>query len=513
MLQRLARFFVYWIAYFLLRLRYRFTVYGLSDIKRENLSKRGGILFLPNHPAEIDPIILSVILWRKFFPRPVVVEWVFELPLIKNILHLMKAVPMPDFEESGTHSKRRRADKSFQTVVEGLKKQNNFLLYPAGRLKTCNLEILGGASGTYKTLEACPDANVVLVRSIGLWGSSFSRAYSDVNLYAVLLRALGTILKNGIFFVPKKDIYIEFSQPNPKEISSFTNRQQLNLQLEQWYNRPVTEKEPYHTKIGEPLIYRPYAFWDRRATMPKPQADNSIREVPLDRIPDEIIRNVAEEIARMMKKLPSEIYPEQKLFADLRLDSLDIQELLTFLEDCYGVEKVKPKDLTTVLSVMAYAAGLYEVVDEDLPKEKVSIVWEKEDTFKDSFTPFHGNTICEVFFNNCDKHKNNIACVDPIVGELSYQSVKKGVLLLAQALKKIPGEYIGILFPSSAIVNLLILASHIAHKVPVMINWTVGPMHLKHLLSVVPLQCVLTSNRVLKNLSNLSLPIAYKRNL
>jgi long-chain-fatty-acid--[acyl-carrier-protein] ligase len=59
----------------LLELRYDITVDGL-----EQLQGRQGILILPNHPAEIDPVILSTILWEILRPRPVVIETFFRWP-------------------------------------------------------------------------------------------------------------------------------------------------------------------------------------------------------------------------------------------------------------------------------------------------------------------------------------------------------------------------------------------------------------------------------------------------
>jgi hypothetical protein len=44
------------------------------------------VLFLPNHPAEIDPIILTTILGPYFFPRSVVIEYFYDLKWFKKIL-------------------------------------------------------------------------------------------------------------------------------------------------------------------------------------------------------------------------------------------------------------------------------------------------------------------------------------------------------------------------------------------------------------------------------------------
>ena len=60
----------------------------------------------------------------------------------------------------------------------GLKNKENFLVYPAGKLKMQGSEEIGGNSFVYNLLQQHPSAQIVLVRTVGLWGSSFSRAHT-----------------------------------------------------------------------------------------------------------------------------------------------------------------------------------------------------------------------------------------------------------------------------------------------------------------------------------------------
>ena len=53
----------------ILSIRYRIRVRGLENLNSKTLTKKGGILFLPNHPAEIDPVILTLILWSQYRPQ------------------------------------------------------------------------------------------------------------------------------------------------------------------------------------------------------------------------------------------------------------------------------------------------------------------------------------------------------------------------------------------------------------------------------------------------------------
>ena len=53
----------FFLVAFLIMLRYRLHIKGLDECHKKG---NKGILFLPNHPALIDPVILSRVLFLKF---------------------------------------------------------------------------------------------------------------------------------------------------------------------------------------------------------------------------------------------------------------------------------------------------------------------------------------------------------------------------------------------------------------------------------------------------------------
>ncbi|HOS44002.1 MAG TPA: hypothetical protein PK794_09955, partial [Armatimonadota bacterium] len=63
----------------LLWLRYRLTVRGLREIRARGT---GGILFLPTHPALIDPVILTATLLKDFQARPFADQDAVDLPVV-----------------------------------------------------------------------------------------------------------------------------------------------------------------------------------------------------------------------------------------------------------------------------------------------------------------------------------------------------------------------------------------------------------------------------------------------
>ena len=89
------------------------------------------------------------------------------------------------------------------------------------------------------------------------------------------------------------------------------------------------------------------------------------------------------------------------------------------------------------------------------------------------------------------------ACSDNTIGILSYKRLKKSALVLREKIKKLPGEHIGIMIPASSATYLLILATLLAKKTPVMLNWTAGARSLNHAKELTGLKAVLTSRRFL----------------
>jgi acyl-[acyl-carrier-protein]-phospholipid O-acyltransferase / long-chain-fatty-acid--[acyl-carrier-protein] ligase len=158
------------IARILLRLRYRIHVKGLDSIKARG---KTGIVFLPYHPALVDPVIMITELLGDFRPRTIADRDQVDLPVVRWLAGKAGARTLPSVGKYG-----KASEEAVQRVIDesiaGLKKGENLLMYPAGRLARTHFEDLGGASAASTILKEALDARVVLVRTRGLWGSSFS---------------------------------------------------------------------------------------------------------------------------------------------------------------------------------------------------------------------------------------------------------------------------------------------------------------------------------------------------
>lgn len=497
----LLSFFII-IVRLLMRLRYKIVVKGLDKLQRDKLPKpHAGLLFLPNHPAAfVDPAAVSIPIWRKFPIRPLVIDYVYYTPVIHALMRYLHALPIPDNEKSSNSVKKRRSEEALIEVIKGLEKGDNFLIYPAGRCKATDLEIIGGASGIHTILGNTDEVNVVLVRTKGLWGSIFSKAYTadTPHFFPTIGKCFWILLKNFIFFAPRREITVEY-QLAPKDFPFKGSRLEINRWLEDFYNQPDGLSKKEAKLPGETLLRVPYSFWNKKDLL-YPLVREERPTVSIADVPREVQKDVKFKIAELCERSPTQIRSQDQLAYDLGLDSLDIGDLVLWLESHFGVEGVPVAELDSVGKVMVIAAGLIQV-EKKLEKEKKIGGWEE-------FRPHEaveiapGKSWPEVFLNICQKMKGAYACADDRVGSMSYRSMKMRVLLLAEYIRHLPGENIGVMLPASVAATLCVFAIQMAGKVPVMINWTVGPRHLESIKEVAQIHKVLTAWSFIDRLSN-----------
>ncbi len=491
---------------FALWFRYRIRVKGLKELNKENLKRPGGILFLPNHPAMgVDPLSVVKSIWARFPVRPLIIEYMYYAPLVHSVMKRVNAIPVPNNEVSSNSIKRRRSEKALEEVVAGLKRGENFLLYPSGRLKDTGYEFVGGASGAHKVISENPDINIVLVRSVGFWGSSFSKAYTGKSppFFPTIKRGIFKSLKNLIFFNPRRDIELEFKVA-PEDFPRNGNRMEINRYLEEWYNRPEGLRDPKSDVIGEPLKQVSYSIWGKDILEPMPPEEEELDpEINLDKIPAEIKDKIRNKFAEIAEVPPEKIKDTMVISRDLGLDSLDLAELVLFIEEEFNVRGVPVVELSSIARTYAIASGQIVVADEEAPTHDLS-AWSTPIP-KKVIDLAEGKTIPEVFLNNAKAHFKQVACGDDRSGVLKYDRVLLGAILLSKHIRKMPGNHIGIMLPASVGATLAVLATQLAGKVPVMINWTVGPRHLQSVMEAAEIQTVLSSWAFIDRLNNVDL--------
>ena len=163
----LLRYLLCGLARCVLALRYRLHVDGLDKVR----GLKGPVLILPNHPAYIEAAIVLGVLWPSLKPRPLVFDTMFRNLLLRPFAKLLNALRVPDLDSHASAQSHEEAQAAINAVIDGLKKGENFILWPAGRIQRGGVEAIGGARAATEILRAVPEANVVLVRTTGLWGS------------------------------------------------------------------------------------------------------------------------------------------------------------------------------------------------------------------------------------------------------------------------------------------------------------------------------------------------------
>lgn len=504
-MQKIGEWFILKLFRFLAFFRYKVTVKGLENLNSETLNKPGGILFLPNHCSLfIDPAIVVTAIYKKYSARPVMVEYLYMMPLVKFCMDTLRTLPIPDFDISSNSLKERKSEQVMQTMINDLRQGDNFLMYPAGRTKHTNLEIIGGASATHRILQECPEANIVLVRTKGLFGSIFSRAFPthQPSLFPTLMEGFKILLKNLIFFAPRRQVIVEFV-PAPADFPFKGTRGEVNRWLENWYNLPdgLTKQEGAHP--GDSLVLVPYYFWSKKLPDYALHAAAE-EEIDLSKIPEDVQQKVLRKLSEIVEMPVEKIKPEMSLAVDLGLDSIDTAEVAAFLQEEFDVSKVPVIKLTTVAKLMAVAAHIIVLEEEAQEEVKISHTWFKPIAHKRVFAE-KGDTLIEAYLNIAKKLKNQPAVADERSGVLTYHQFTLRLLLLSEYIHGLSGDYIGIMLPASVAADVCALAIQLAGKVPVMVNWTVGPRHLETVIQLTKLEHVLSSWAFTDRLENVDL--------
>jgi long-chain-fatty-acid--[acyl-carrier-protein] ligase len=474
----------------LLKLRYRIRVTGIEEVARRG---RAGILFLPNHPALIDPFIVMSVLYPRFKPRPLADRDQVGRPVIRWLAARLRTLTIPDPVIYGDAC-RDEVERGIEGCVAALQAGENVLIYPAGHIMRGRYEDLGAASAVETILRRAPEIRVVLLRTRGLWGSAFSRASGIAPpLGRVMVKAARSLLANGIFFSPRRQVTMELCEP--ADLPRQADRSGLNRALERFYN----EGAP-------PNTYVPYTVWERGGArlMPEPSADERPGEAR--DIPAATREQVLHHLRNMTGRVA--IRDEDRLAADLNLDSLSIVDLSVWVESEFGFTVGDGTGLETVGDVLLAARG--HVAAAPIMLNPVPLRWfGSSRAVSGDGTPGGrpnraripaGDTLTEVFLEQANRSPERVILADQMSGIKTYRDMITAILALRPGIAKIPGDYVGLLLPASAGATVAFMATLFAGKIPVMINWTAGVRNVTHSLDLLGVKGVLTSGRVVKKI-------------
>jgi long-chain-fatty-acid--[acyl-carrier-protein] ligase len=491
---------------FLLRrlfsLRYRVRVEGLDEIKKILKSDKP-VVVLPNHPAMTDPLLLYSILGQIASLKPVMDERFYHQKGVHWLYRLIQVVPIPDFEIVVNEWKARQGELVYQNIRRALDRGEKVIIYPGGGLKRSPKEYLGGKSFVHRLLSEDPNLEVVLIRTTGLWGSSFSRAIigDSPNFWKTLKRSFFYVLQNCIFFMPKREIKIEFSSL-PADFPYQVSKIQFNRYLENWYNQ---YKYVDATESQERPNLVPYLFWDKKGSTPKafvfsPQSLNKDVEVP-----QEMREIIYEKLSKMTGRPKVQIKDEQDLAVDLGCDSLDLSNLITFLDLKFGIDKkISSLDLVHVFDLFLVALNKKVPKAREMQSKDMLRGWKEKNIQGMKKVEVLGKTLPQAFVERMKRVGGKEIIADETV-TLTGKKALIASILLANKIRKLEGRYIGIMLPASVGSTLILFATMLAGKVPVMINWTSGSRSTDHVIHTLSIKSVLTARKFLDRVAHIEL--------
>ena len=230
------------------RRRYKVDVDGMESVA-------GGrpLLVLPNHPAMIDPMLVSAEFWKTPL-KPLCDESFFKAGIVApHVLRALGTVAVPDLRKHRTAKGASIARGLGGIVLSALRDGGNVIFYPSGHIQTePDRDEIGTRQLAYNVCRAAfagerasadaadcdPGFRVVGVRTRGLWGSIWSRKGRDSSPSFV-----PTFVKSVLLwffwapFAPRRRVtmHVEDITGRVREWSRLS-RLDFNRRLEEWYN-------------------------------------------------------------------------------------------------------------------------------------------------------------------------------------------------------------------------------------------------------------------------------------
>ena len=204
----------------------------------------------------------------------------------------------------------------------------------------------------------------------------------------------------------------------------------------------------------------------------------------------EIIDFVTSQIRKIKNLDPSLDIPlTQHLVFDLYFDSLDMAELKNTLLTTYPKASNTPLlELKTVADMVAMASGLTKSEDQIFKPCNWHLSIKNHTRYLDP-----EKNILQHFKYQWKNDKSSSQIYDQLFGLQTRKDVVLKSLLISDYLKSIEGKYIGIMLPALSSTSIVLLATYLAEKIPVMMNWTHPEPAFDHCVKFSKTKKILTS--------------------
>ena len=469
---------------FFLSLRYSIDIQG-TDLLKGKQAK----FILPNHQATVDPQIMFTQILRFCRVVPVVSEQYYQIPVLKNIFKILGAVSVSDLSAG---SRDQDVLKSVAAGVgKALKDGKNVLLYPSGQIAGQGYEKILNKQSAWAIVNDLPaDAQVIGVRISGLWGSMWSRAWigKSPNFLKTFLKGFFYVFANLIFFTPRRKVSVEFiditAEAREKAKAGIN---QFNTFLESVYN----------AKGEESVLFLKHFFYQPALKRQLPsRIEGSVADLrntlsfKEEDIPDDVLQKVTQILVEEGNQEEKNVRLDANLNLDLHIDSLGLVAVITAIETTFKRSaQIEVTDIKTVAD-LCYIAMNRKLDNEELKPSYIH-------TYQTGITGISvdaNSTIPQLFVQAFSKDKNETFVYDKMLGTTTRKEfLLKAMVVSCIIREEVEGKYVGIMLPALQSTALLVAASYLAGKIPVMLNWTVGAKVMEHCIDNVQLKKILTA--------------------
>lgn len=417
-------------------------------------------------------------------------ETYFHTPWLWAIVRSLSAVPVGDLARWWSIED---VNIAFSAMIGALDKKRNLLLYPSWHIYVQWFEHIIWKKMAYELMSRVDSSQrIILTRTRWLWWSIWSKAYTwtSPEIFSVLIQSIWIIIANAIFFVPKRQITIEF-------IDMTTD---LHLWHKQWIDIFNKNLENFYNQLWteECHFIKHYFYYNDILWKTEPesiewsvQALEKWSWILRSDISLEIYNAVMKIVSDVKSIDPNTLEFSTNLILDIHADSLDMAEIKSRVQVEYPSASNPPiGSLITIWDVMAMASWQFIWLNI-LPDVSFSI----PKKYKIDYCYTQWDTISSLIVKNLNSLSDEIFMYDAITWSMDRKTFLLRAYVVWEYLKSLKTTNLGIMMPALASTSILLTWAYLGSKFPVMLNWTVWEKSFAHCMDFAGLDTILTSKK------------------
>jgi len=208
-----------------------------------------------------------------------------------------------------------------------------------------------------------------------------------------------------------------------------------------------------------------------------------------------VMAGVNKIVAKQLQLQSDDVKPNAHLINELGADSITIVEIVSLIEQTFKIENY------TEIAELKQVSDLYLLANGDLQQKKKlpSTTFAKANPFNDFIKVAHGDSIPQLFLKRFTSKPHLPFSYDAMLGETTRKGFLLKVCVIAEIIKKKnTGERVGIMLPALQSTSMIIMATYLAGKIPVMLNWTVGKKVLSFCAEEAKVDCIFSASTFVK---------------